>query len=153
MPSPLETARAGFYYPSITYGTGSPQSVVAFTTPANPLLSIGRVKAENISLSGFQETLSVRVESRITLGFTILSHDVLEDVEAWWEDWASLGEQSVLVLDRFNTCSGMYEYDNYNTFFTRAHCLYNPFEPRRFTPSRELWTLQLVFRQGQDESA
>ena len=146
--SPLETPRAGFFYPQIIYGGGS---TLDFTTPANPLLSEGRVKADNVSLNGFQETLSVRMEPRLTLGFTILSRANLEQIRGWWVDWASLGRQSAVTLDRFGTCAGQYEYDLFNTFFDKAHCLYNPFEPRRFVPARQLFTLQLVFRQGRQE--
>ena len=147
--SVLETPRAGFFYPRIIFGGGAQ---LDFTTPANPLISEGGIKGENVSLAGFQETLSVRLEPRLTLGFTILSHDNLIAVRNWWKDWARLGRQSAIILDRFGTCGNMYEYDVFNTAFDKAHCLYNPFEPRRFAVARELWTLQLVFRQGQDET-
>lgn len=143
--SPLETPRAGFFYPRIIFGGGSE---LTFTTPANPLISEGAVKGENVSLNGFQETLFVRDEPRLTLGFTILSHDNLIAVRDWWKDWAKLGRQSEVILDHFGTCAGQYEYDLFNTFFNLAHCLYNPFEPKRFVPARQLFTLQLTFRQG-----
>lgn len=143
--SPLESPRPGFFYPRIIHGGGSQ---LDFTTPANPLISEGRVKGENVSLTGFQETLSVRLEPRLTLGFTILSRDNLAQIRAWWIDWASLGRQSAIILDRLGTCSGQYEFDLFNTAFNLAHCLYNPFEPKRFVVSRQLFTLQLTFRQG-----
>lgn len=143
--SPLETPRQGFFYPRIIYGGGSQ---LDFTTPSNPLISEGRVKGENVSLSGFQETLAVRMEPRLTLGFVILSRDNLVQIRDWWRDWASLGRQSAITLDHFGTCTGQYEYDLFNTFFDKAHCLYNPFEPKRFVVSRQLFTLQLAFRQG-----
>jgi hypothetical protein len=147
--SPLETPRAGFFYPRIIYGGGAQ---LDFLVPADPLISEGVIKGENISLPGFQETLWVRHEPRLTLGFRILSETNLIQIREWWREWGSRGRQNEVILDRFDTCTGQYEYDIHNRTFTRAHCLYNPFEPRRFTPSRALYTLQLTFRQGQDES-
>lgn len=146
--SVLDTIKGGFFYPRITTSSGAQ---LDFTTPASPLISEGRIKGENVSLAGFQETLSVRVEPRLTLGFTILSRANLIEVRDWWMEWASLGRQSAVILDRFDTCGGQYEYDLFNTTFDKAHCLYNPFEPRRFTVSRQLFTVQLTFRQGQTE--
>jgi hypothetical protein len=143
--SQLEAPRAGFFYPRIIYGGGSQ---LDFTTPANPLPSEGAVKGENISLNGFQETLFVRDEDRLTLGFTILHRDNLMQIRAWWKDWAKLGRQSAIILDRFDTCTTQYEYMLFNTYFDKAHCLYNPFEPKRFIVSQQLFVLQLVFRQG-----
>ena len=147
--SPLESPRQGFFYTRIIHGGGSQ---LDFTTPSNPLISEGRVKGENVSLSGFQETLAVRMEPRLTLGFPILSRDNLAQVRAWWIDWASLGRQSAVILDHFGTCTGQYEYDLFNTFFDKAHCLYNPFEPKRFVPARQLFTLQITFRQGKADN-
>jgi hypothetical protein len=147
--SVLETPRAGFFYPRIIYGGGAQ---LDFLVPADPLISDGVIKGENVSLLGFQETLWVRHEPRLTLAFRIISRTNLIQIREWWREWASKGRQSEVILDRFDTCAGQYEYDVHNRTFTLAHCLYNPFEPRRFTPSRVLYSLQLVFRQGQDES-
>lgn len=147
--SQLETPRAGFFYTRIIYGGGSQ---LDFTTPSNPLISELRVKGENVSLSGFQETLSVRMESRLTLGFPILSRTNLIQIRDWWREWASLGRQSAVILDYLGTCAGQYEYDLFNTFFDKAHCFYNPFEPKRFVPARQLFTMQLAFRQGRAEN-
>jgi len=147
--SVLESARPGFFYPRIIFGGGAQ---LDFLVPADPVISEGRVKAENVSLTGYQETLSVRLEPRLTLGFKILHPTNLAQVRSWWIEWASLGRQSEIILDRFGTCAGQYEYDNFNTTFSRAHCLYNPFEPRHFVPSRGLFSVQFQFRQGQDET-
>ena len=147
--TPLESPRQGFFYPRIIFGGGSE---LTFTTPANPLISEGAVKGENVSLNGFQETLFVRDEPRLTLGFPILSRDNLVQIRDWWKDWAKLGRQSAVILDHFGTCAGQYEYDLFNTFFDKAHCLYNPFEPKRFVPARQLFTLQITFRQGRADN-
>lgn len=147
--NPLEQPRGGFFYPRIIFGGGSQ---LDFLVPADPVVSEGRVYADNVSLTGYQERLSVRLEPRLTLAFKILHPTNLAQVRAWWIDWASLGRQSQIILDRFGTCAGQYEFDNFNTTFTRAHCLYNPFEPRHFVPSRGLFSMQLSFRQGQDEA-
>lgn len=140
---------APFLVPRLVYGAGP--TTFNFTTPVQTIVpSEARIKGSNISLSGFQETLSVRIEPRITLGWSTLSAAELTSLRTWFRDWASLGEQSALTLDYLATAAGQWEYDIYNTFFTKAECLYNPFEPRRLVLARkDKWVIALTFRQGQ----
>lgn len=43
---------------------------------------------------------------------------------------------------------GSYETDNYNRLFTKAECVSLQWQPARVMPTRELYSVELVFRQG-----
>lgn len=146
----LEAVHSGFFYPRFVFAGGTE---LDFTTQAAVVVvSEAAVRAENVSWTGFQETLYMRLESRLSLSFSILTRSTLDAVRGWWKDWACYGRQTAIILDRYNTCGGQYEYDYFNTFFDRGHCLTNPFEPHRLVPGKQYYTLQLLFRQGMDES-
>lgn len=146
-------ALSGHFYPQLAFDSGS---TINFVDPAN-LIVIDEVPVggQNTSLNGNTETLQVRNEPRVTLTFQALDGPTTTAVRDWWRDWAMVGKQTALVLDRFGTCSGQWEFDAYNTFFTRAICLRNPFSPRRLAPklvpslsgSRMVLVVTLAFKQ------
>jgi hypothetical protein len=107
------------------------------------------VCAQNTTLSGVVETLGIRLETTVVLSFAPMSSPKLQELRAYWLNWAWLGKQAVLTLDRFGTCAGHTEYDLYNLFFTKAELLNSPFGPTRFTPKKALYSIDLTFRQGQ----
>jgi hypothetical protein len=137
----------GLFYPRISFGS----SQIDFPNPAQ-LITIqeSQVRGQNISLSGFQETLSVRIEYILTILFQATAPATMTLVRDWWRTWASLGKQSAVILDATLSGTGAYEYDLYNTFFDKAECELNPFNPTRLTPKRSAFMqIQLTFRQGQ----
>lgn len=138
--------RTGYFYPSFSFGG----STIEFTDPVNDVsiqdLPIGGM---NVSLNGNSETLQVRVETQLTLSFMTLDPTLLNQLRDWWRGWAMVGKQTAITLDRLGTCAGQWEFDTFNTFFTRAVCLRNPFPPKRLAPGRQLFVVQIVVRQDQ----
>ena len=136
------------FYPSLVWG--SPAKTLDFDEPA-ALIRVARkpIRGQNISSSGSLETVFERFETTALLAWRHLPTDLLADIETYFVDWGAKGEQSVLTLDRFGTCAGQREYDTFNTFFTKAELMNDPWDPQRSTLSAPvLYTLELLFRQG-----
>lgn len=154
MPLPSWTDRDTFFYLRIAYGDESPQTLIELVNPVHipaPPTELG-VRAENYSLAGYMERLHVRDEIRLTIQCPLLFQSEVESLRSMWNDWAKYGNQMALTLDRRNTAGGQDEYDNWNTFFDRAELLTNPFAPQRRVISDIAYAMELVFRQGADES-
>lgn len=135
----------GYFYPRITYGSVSLDT----TWPASVVVgSEIPVAGVNVALSGARETLHVRTETRVAIRYGRLTKAELAAFRTWYVTHAGLGKASTLVLDRFGTCTGQYEYDVYNTFFTLAELIGNPFEPQRIAAAVNEFSLSLLFRQG-----
>ena len=144
MPPTAWTGKAQFFYPRLTYGV-SPVAI-NFVNPAQ-LVEVTdlAVRAQNVSLAGFQETLFIRSETRVRLLFHWLSASEIADVRTYWEASGKRGFQSVLILDRDGTCTGQYEYDVFNTYFDRAELISNPFEPKKTVLSDSIYGWEFVF--------
>lgn len=139
---------AGQFYPRLTYGTtavdfptslgGSPAHIVVAETP---------IARSNVAEDGSRETLFQRLDVELTLSWTHLPAGTITQVLTWWRDWASKGKATAITLDRFDACGGQWEYDQYNTYFSHAELLNNPFGPQRPQLGRPKYALQLKFRQ------
>lgn len=139
--------RQKLFYPSFEFAGGSR---IDFPDHAADIkVSGNRIRGQNLSLGGVQETLSVRMEYRLLIAYRYLPTAMMAQLWDWWQDYASLGFQTAITLDRFNTCAGQWEYDRFNTFFDKAECQNDPMEPVRAFPSRPFYTYAFVFRQGQ----
>lgn len=152
MPPPSWTGRDQFFYLRLTYGTGP--TVVNFVNPVHivdPPTQLA-VRAENVSLAGFREVLHIRDEVRLHVLFQSLFTSEVESLRTYWDAWGKFGRQSAIILDREDTASGQDEYDNFNTFFTRAELLTNPFEPKRRVPHDAWYVWDAVWRQGEVEA-
>lgn len=148
MPPLSWTGRSTFFYPRISYG--DPATVIDFVNPAHivdPPTELS-VQGQNFSLNGFMETLFIRDEVRITLLFPQLFSSEVEDLRDLWQGWSKRGRQFALTLDRNATCAGQYEFDVYNTYFSRAELLSNPFAPKRRVISDTVYLYELTVRQG-----
>ena len=106
------------------------------------------IRGVNTSTAGVSETLFERVEVQVALKFHFIDIATSTALLTYWRNWGSLGKQATLTLDRLNTCAGQYEYDNYNTYFTKAELLNNPFAPKRQLLVRPLYQIVMQFRQG-----
>ena len=146
MPPPTWTGRAKFYYPRLVWNAVTIDFVNPVHIPEIPTEMA--VQGQNTSLNGFQETLFIRDEHRVHLLFRVLSTGELQALRAYWNGWGKYGRQATLTLDRSGTCAGQYEYDVFNTFFTRAECLQNPYAPTRTILGDTIYTYDVVFRQG-----
>ncbi len=152
---PNYSGKAQHFYPRIVYGD-TPTTLDLNLNPVHYLeITELDVRAENVSLGSFREVLHIRDEVRVRLVWDTLRKAEVDSLRTFWNSWGKLGRQSVLTLSMV-ACTGQYEYDAYNTYFTRAELMSNPFDPKR----RELaldgggyWNFELVFRQGEDESA
>jgi hypothetical protein len=137
---------AKFFYPRIRYS--SPIVTLDFDDPAGmPMIDDGAERGQNVSEGGVTETLFVRGEPRLRLRFVHLKTAKLAEVYTWWTSHARLGKQSEIILDRLSTCAGQWEYDQFNTHFTRGVLLNNPFAPRRDLGMLAQYGLELLFRQ------
>jgi hypothetical protein len=144
---PLQT----FFYPRITYTPpGGSQTIIDFEdnagAPATPIIREVPVESVSVALSGADETLSFRTEYILQL---ILADVPLAKVTALQTYFRAMrGRQVALTLDRLATCAGQWEYDTYNTFFTKA-VLQNPaFDPSRLGGTNRYVFPPLVFRQS-----
>lgn len=139
---------ATFFYPRITYTPpGGSETIVDFADPVS-LIEIDEVLVvgENIAESGVRERLSVRTEYSVRLTFQHLPVGRVLDLQALFR--SMYGRQLALTLDRFATAGGQWEYDSYNTFFSKAELTDPKFAPRRSVLSRARWTLTVAMRQG-----
>lgn len=139
-------AKATFYYPSLIWPGGQIDFDEAYRIVIPPEQGIGNT---NVAASGLQETVLDRIETTVSLLFWPISTTRLNQVRTYWRTWGVYQKPSTLILDRFDTCGGQYEYDNYNRFFTRAILTSNPFAPTRQqgVESRSLYAIKLDFRQ------
>lgn len=141
--------RPTFFYPRIQWNQGGSGFTIDFCDPVVEIrVQPGMLRGQNIALSGKTETLAVRDEYRLSLAFQALQTDIMDRCFVWFSEHAVRGGQSAITLDRFNTCNGQWEYDRFNTYFSRAEIINNPIEPVRTVRSRPLYTYQFVFRQG-----
>lgn len=147
-------ARSGFFYPRLVwevttldfdlFSGPNGAGVVANTLVVDELA----LRGQNVAIAGAQETLFERDERRVTLTFMHIDNTLMASLRTYWNTWAKFGKQAALTLDRLNTCGGQYEFDQFNTFFTKAELQNNPWAPRRALAARALYQLQLVIRQG-----
>lgn len=152
MPPPSWTGRATFFYPRLSYGSGA--TTIDFTNPCHlpaPPTELS-VRAENFSLAGFMERLHIRDEVRLTLQFPMLFKAEVVALRTMWNAWGKYGHQMALTLDRNSTATGQDEYDAWNTYFSRAELLTNPFAPQRRVIGDIVYAIELNFRQGSDEA-
>lgn len=107
------------------------------------------IRGENLAVAGHREVLLERIETQVflRLGFALTAD--MTALLTWWRNWASKGLQSTVILDRLSSAAGQWEYDNFNTFFTKAELLNNPFPPIRSILARARYLIELQFRQGQ----
>jgi hypothetical protein len=101
--------KPGFFYPQITGGGYD----FFFEDPAQVILSAEQaIGSENVSGDGSRERLHQRYETRVTLRFMHVDSSIMGidttvgapqvgSVYHWWKNWGSLGNQSVLILDRW----------------------------------------------------
>lgn len=137
--------KAGFFYPRLVYNSITidfDDPVAAISIPEVP------VAGRNVSASGKQETLYLRMEQQVSLTWINLEIAKLTALRTYFRDWGGQGKQAALTLDRFNTCIGQYEYDHYNTLFDKVELVDVRLVPQRSVMGRALYTLTLVFRQG-----
>lgn len=137
-------ALQSFWYTSIIFPGGR----VDLDNLYRLAIQKARVGSSGISASGLQETAVDRVEVTVSLVLWPLTKASTDELHAWWDAWAIYGRPSQLILDRLNTCTTQYEY-RFNTFFSRAILVTDPFAPTRpeVAVSRPLYSLSLVFRQ------
>lgn len=144
MPAPDWSGRPG-YFPRLTWNS----NVLDIQNPVDVNIpTVLSIRGENYSMNGFRELLHVRDEVQVTLGFKVLSTALVTALHTYYDQWGKLGEQSTLVLDRNATQAGQWEYDFYNTYFTRAELLTTPFAPGRMIKGGSIYLLELTFRQG-----
>lgn len=134
-----------FFYPRLVYNSVTidfPEPLAGIAPAPSDVSVVTR------SLAGYTETLFQRIEHQIELNFRHLDSATLAALWTYWTTWAALGKQAALTLDRFNTCAGQWEYDQFNTFFTKAELVKQPFRARREVNGRTLYMIVLLFRQG-----
>ena len=134
-----------FFYPRIAYNAvnldcDDPVSVI--------ILAPETVRGDNVSTDGTHEALWERLEHRLQLGFQHLTTAKLAELWTWWSTWAAKGQQSAITLDRLNTCAGQWEYDQFNTAFSKAVSLDRAFQPGRSVLSQARYAIALTFRQA-----
>ena len=139
-------ALAKFFYPRLVYNAVTIDFAEAYRVIIPPEQMIGSVA---LSASGLQETLVDRIERTVTLVFWPMTTAKLTEVRTYWTNWGHLGKSGALTLDRLSTCAGQFEYDTYNTFFTAAVLVTNPFAPTRQEAaiSRAAYMMSLTWRQ------
>ncbi len=140
--------RTGFFYPRIVYGTGP--TTINFDDAATPRVPEPvAVRGDNISTAGRRESLFTRLERVLTIIFPAMDNTKFTELHTYVTTWALLGEQAAVTLDRLSTCAGQFEFDVYNTFFTKAELLELRWSPQRAVLSRPFYTVTMTFRQGQ----
>ena len=141
----LGPPQPGHFYPKLVYNSitllfDDPPTIVR--TPQKP---IGN---GNIAHDGTEEFVGDRLENTVLLAWKYMEPALLEDVEDYWETWGWLKKPAVLTLDVYGTAAGQREY-RFNTFFTKAICQTNPFDPQRTTLGAPVFhVVELLFRQG-----
>lgn len=136
---------AKFFYPRLTYNAIN----IDFPDPVTNLrVQEPEVRLANLSTAGVTESLSVRSDFFLILQFAHLSTATLASLRTFWRDHGRLMKQSAITLDRLLTCAGQYEFDQFNTFFTKAELQANPFAPTRSAFTQARYQIELLFRQG-----
>jgi hypothetical protein len=138
-------AKQKFFYPRLVYNAitiDCDDPVAAIEVSEIP------VAGRNVSASGKQETLYLRIEQQVRLMWINLEIAKITALRTYFRDWGGQGKQAALTLDRLLTCAGQYEYDHYNTFFDKAELVDVRLIPQRSQLTKALYTLTLVFRQG-----
>jgi hypothetical protein len=140
---------ATYFYPRIVYSSG-PAITIDFDDPVTAVtVTPGQaIRGENTSVAGVSETISVRDEYTVRLVFTEVPTAKVSEVYSFWTQWGRLRKQAAITLDRLATCGDQWEYDNFNTYFTKAELLTNPFMPQRARLTRARYNFELLFRQG-----
>jgi hypothetical protein len=136
-----------YFYPRLQYGTG-PTTIDFVKSLLDVQVSEIPIKGVNTSIGGRQETLFERMEVQVTLRINHEDVATLTALLTYWRSSGALGKQATLVLDRLGTCAGQYEYDNYNTYFTKFELLTNPFKVVRSLSSSARYAIDLTGRQG-----
>lgn len=139
-------ARLTFFYPSLIWPGGRIDFDEAYRISVPTEEAVG---SRNLAASGLQETVIDRDEVTIALTFWPITSSRLNEIRTWYQTWAKKGNRTTLILDRFDTCSGQYEYDQFNRFFSKAILINNPLSPARRdgVESRASYTIVLQFRQ------
>lgn len=139
-------AIATFFYPSLIWPGGRIDFDEVYRLVIPPEEAIG---SSGIAASGLQETALDRIEVTVTLVLWPITTARLTELRTYWRQWGVYRRPAQLILDRLNTCAGQYEYDHYNTYFTRAILIDNPFAPTRqeAAVSRAKYSIGLSFRQ------
>lgn len=155
MPVKQRTIRLTFFYPELTWTTAviprKYQTQVRFSEGEHvATLEIRPVamRRDNVADSGARESLYTRVEQQVRLVFDALGVNTFTGLYDYWSTHAALGRQTELVLDRFDTCAGQWEYDQFNRSFASAELVQMEYTQRRTVLARALYTVELVFRQG-----
>lgn len=140
---------AGFFYPRFSWIAQGSLHQIEFVDPVVEIrVAPGVLRGQNIALSGATETLFVRAEFQLLLTFQVIQTDIMDRCFLWFYEHAVRGGQTQIILDRFNTCQGQWEYERFNNFFDKAEVLNNPIMPVRTVRSRPLYSYQFSFRQG-----
>jgi len=139
-------ALATFYYPSLIWAGGRIDFDEAYRVSVPPEEGIG---STGIAASGLQESAVDRIEVIVTIVLWPITTSRLTEIRTYWRQWGLFRRRAQLILDRLNTCAGQYEYDHYNTYFTKAILIDNPFKPTRQEAaiSRPKYSIALSFRQ------
>lgn len=139
-------ALAQFFYPSLIWPGGRIDFDEAYRISIPDESPVG---SNNIAASGLQETVIDRVETTITIVFWPITTSRLTEIRNYFHGWAKYGRPSQLILDRLNTCVGQYEYDTFNTFFTKAILVTNPLRASRGqgVESRARYQIAMQWRQ------
>ena len=133
------------FFPRLVYNA----ITIDITPPAVLRIDPGDVVGQNTALSGKKETLHIRGEHVVELGFERLSKTIVDLLETYRDDWGALGKQAALTLDTSGNGAGTWEYDSYNTFFDKAELNIDVgVKPVRGRLPRAIFDLRLVFRQG-----
>jgi len=139
-------AITGHFNVRLVYGAGpttvdlDPAAMIRIQEPV--------VRGENVAADGTREVVFERLETLVFLGYQYLLTAEATALLTYWRTHGAKGLQATLTLDRLSSSAGQWEYDNYNTFFTKAELLNNPFAPSRAVRGRPRYALELQFRQG-----
>jgi hypothetical protein len=146
LPIPLTAFAVRFFYgASVTLDFDVP--AMAILIPPRPVIAGNRV------YSGKTEWLYGRMESQLSLTWMKLTAPKVAEVWTWWSTWYALGKQTAIILDRLGTATGQWEYDQWNTTFTKAEpgpdLTVAAFPLTRTVLERPAWTFgPITFRQG-----
>lgn len=141
----LQAVFPGRFYPRLVYNGVTLDFEIAKSVVVTPK----PVRAQSTTLSGVNETLYIREELIVVLSFGPMSSPKAGELLTYVRTWAFQGKQAVLTLDRFNTCAGQLEYDQFNGSFTKAELLNDPLSVARFLMAKPLYAVDLTWRQGQ----
>lgn len=137
----------GAFYTRLSWSA----STLDFTEPLAAVLPVPSVIAgANIADDGTREQLTPRTEYQLRILTGKMTKAEADSLFTWWDTWAKLGKQTAITLDRLATATGLWEYGQWNSFFSKAELLNAPFGPGiRPYPARALYFFDLAFRQGQ----